>query len=590
MFLFLKPQICFGGDGGGGGGGGGNDSGGDGSASSGTTPAAVPAPTPVATNSFTEALANFFTPNDGASYVGGQLVDDATNTSIAAGGTSSTGNIIAGTANSSKNDNTIYQDAASNTLANFGIGTGTSSVPKSFYQETPIVQPLGTLENINTVSTPVVATTGTSGALPTTNSTMEELANLLTPDDGAVYANGQLVDQFTGEVIEAGELSSTGDKIYGTANTASNDMADYMGYGSAPVVNTSRETLANIITPGDNAMYVDGQLVNTLTGESLTGGGYTIDPVTGVKDYVYGVSDDFSNNAAVDTTGMTQMQATAAIANQKMRQDIPPSDLAYFGSFFGNSVVPILGGILAEKMLMGGVEDRQAIVDQQTAALEAGATPQYNEAGEYVGFDTSTMTGNVQGILDEFGAEGLLPGGLPPEEAAAENARFQQVFDAQSTSAEADLYGMSTQDGFITSGGTEYYVAGDGSVQEVTDGIVGYDQAKGGESVDSVYDITSGAGTGGGDGGNTSGGGGGGGTNTGAARSIYNRYYKGGSGFGLPAWLRQYASGVSINQLLEKVVIEGKEYFKTPDGKYIEPSELAGTVDLGVEVPAETDE
>jgi len=57
--------------------------------------------------------------------------------------------------------------------------------------------------------------------------------------------------------------------------------------------------------------------------------------------------------------------------------------------------------------------------------------------------------------------------------------------------------------------------------------------------------------------------------------------------FGLPAWLRQYASGVSINQLLEKVVIEGKEYFKTPDGKYIEPSELAGTVDLGVEeVPA----
>jgi hypothetical protein len=412
---------------------------------------------------------------------------------------------------------------------------------------------------------------------------MEELANLLTPDDGAVYANGQLVDQFTGEVIKAGGLSSTGNTIRGTANTASNDMADYMGYGSAPVVNTSRETLANIITPGDNAMYVDGQLVNTLTGESLTGGGYTIDPVTGVKDYVYGVSDDFSNNAAVDTTGMTQVEKTAAIANQQMLKDIPPSNLAYFGSFFGGSVVPIFGGMIAEKMLMGGIEDRQAIVDQQTAALEAGATPQYNEAGEYVGFDTSTMTGNVQGILDEFGAEGLLPGGLPPEEAAAENARFQQVFDAQSTSAEADLYGMSTQDGFTASGGTEYYVAGDGSVQEVTDGIVGYNQAKGGESVDSVYDITSGAGTGGGDGGNTSGGGGGGGTNTGAARSIYNRYYKGGSGFGLPAWLRQYASGVSINQLLEKVVIEGKEYFKTPDGKYIEPSELAGTVDLGVE-------
>ena len=545
--LFTKGPVfmCFGG-GGGGGGGGGNDSGG------GNDNDNTPAPV---TNSFTESLANFFTPNDGASYVGGQLVDDNTGASISAGGTTSTGNVISGSANTSSNDNNNYTPA-------------------------PIVQPLGTLENINTVSTPVVATTGTSGALPATNSTMEELANLMTPNDGAVYANGQLIDEATGNVIAAGGLSSTGNTIRGTANTASNDMADYMGYGSAPVVNTSRETLANIITPGDNAMYVDGQLVNTLTGESLTGGGYTIDPVTGEKDYVYGVSDDFSNNAAVDTTGMTQVEKTAAIANQQMLQDIPPNDLAYFGSFFGGSVVPIFGGMIAEKMLMGGIEDRQAIVDQQTAALEAGATPQYNEAGEYVGFDTSTMTGNVQGILDEFGAEGLLPGGLPPEEAAAENARFQQVFDAQSTSAEADLYGMSTQDGFTASGGTEYYVAGDGSVQEVTDGIVGYNQAKGGESVDSVYDITSnaGAGMGGGDGG-----GGGGGTNTGAARSIYNRYYKGGSGFGLPAWLRQYASGVSINQLLEKVVIEGKEYFKTPDGKYIEPSELAGTVDLGVE-------
>ena len=62
----LKPQIFYGGgDGGGGGGGGGggrddNDN----------------------SNSFTETLANIFTPNDGASYVGGQLVDDNTGASI----------------------------------------------------------------------------------------------------------------------------------------------------------------------------------------------------------------------------------------------------------------------------------------------------------------------------------------------------------------------------------------------------------------------------------------------------------------------------------------------------------------------------
>ena len=551
MFLFLKPQICFGGDGGGGGGGGGNDSGGDGSASSGTTPAAVPAPTPVATNSFTEALANFFTPNDGASYVGGQLVDDATNTSIAAGGTSSTGNIIAGTANSSKNDNTIYQDAASNTLSNFGISNGTTSVAQ------PPDANIGALANV----------------VPTTNSTKEELANLLTPGDGAAYVNGQLIDEATGDVIAPGGLSSTGNKIYGTANTADNDIANYAGYGSAPVINSSRETLANIITPGDNAMYVNGQLVNTLTGASLEGGGYTINPETKEKDYIYGVSDDFSNNAAVDTTGMTPTAAAAAIANQQMQRDIPPSDLAYFGSFLGGLAVPYFGGPLATKLLDGSIAERQAIVDQQTAALEAGATPQYNANGDYIGFDSSTMTGSLQGIINEFGAEGLLPGGLPPKEAAAENARFQQVFNVQTTAADADPYGMSTQDGFITSDGTEYYIGGDGNVQKVTDGIVSYDQAKGGESVDSLYNINyidggAGGGSGGGRGGGSVAG------NAAAANSLYKRYYKGGGMYGMPPWLQRYASGKSIDQLLEKFEVDGVVYYKTTDGKRIAESEL----------------
>ena len=65
--------------------------------------------------------------------------------------------------------------------------------------------------------------------------------------------------------------------------------------------------------------------------------------------------------------------------------------------------------------------------------------------------------------------------------------------------------------------------------------------------------------------------------------SIFNRYYKGGSGMGMPPWLRKYASGVSINQLLEKVNIEGVEYYKTPEGKYIDTSELAGSANLGEE-------
>ena len=67
--------------------------------------------------------------------------------------------------------------------------------------------------------------------------------------------------------------------------------------------------------------------------------------------------------------------------------------------------------------------------------------------------------------------------------------------------------------------------------------------------------------------------------------SLYNRYRKSGSGAGLPPWLRKYASGVNINQLLTKVTINGQEYYKTPDGKYIEPEELVGAIKGDVETP-----
>ena len=54
-------------------------------------------------NSFTEGLANLFTPNDGASYVNGQLVDDKTQKPILPG-TIIDGKVIKGTMNSTGND------------------------------------------------------------------------------------------------------------------------------------------------------------------------------------------------------------------------------------------------------------------------------------------------------------------------------------------------------------------------------------------------------------------------------------------------------------------------------------------------------
>jgi len=315
--------------------------------------------------------------------------------------------------------------------------------------------------------------------------------------------------------------------------------------------NSLRETIANIITPFDGAKYIDGVLTNTTTGEDMTGGG----TATGLfgENTVYGVSDDPTNNPEADTD-MGRIE-------QQMLQDIPPSDLAYFGSFFANNVIPVFGNYLAGEMLDAGIEGRRAIMDEQISALEAGATPLYDDAGNYTGFDRSTMTGNVSAILDEYGAEGLLPGGLPEDVATEENKRFQTVFDVQSISAENDPTGMSTEDGFITSDGTEYYINGDGTVQEVTDGKINYD-ASGGETVESVYGVNDEQII----------------RDDPVVKSIYNKYYKSGKGTFLPAWLRRFSSGVSIDELLTKIEVDGEIKYQTPEGEIIDAKYITGAI------------
>ena len=152
--------------------------------------------------------------------------------------------------------------------------------------------------------------------------------------------------------------------------------------------NTGREDLANLLTPDDGAVYINGQLVDEVTGESMTGGGYSSSKP---DDYVYGVSDYVDNNTPIDTSNMTEREAIVAKANQKMLQDIPPDDLSYFASFIPGMVVPIFGGAIGDKMLSGGIESRRAIIDAEIKALEGGATPNYDKDGNYIGHTTPSQ-------------------------------------------------------------------------------------------------------------------------------------------------------------------------------------------------------
>jgi len=357
------------------------------------------------------------------------------------------------------------------------------------------------------------------------NSVAETLANIFTPSDGASYVSGQLVDDDTGSSIMSGGTTSTGNVISGSANSSRNDVQGPMpagiGFagspvvsagalpsssqsnrtfstdqlGALPTVNSTRENFANLLTMGDGAKYVNGQLIEEATGKSLTGGG-TIKNKAGFDDYIYGVSDDFSNNAEPEQGTMSNEDYVAALEmfynRQDMLEQIPPSDAAYFSSFIPGQVIPVVGGYIGSKMLEGGINERRAMMDQHQAALDAGATPVMQD-GVYAGYETD-------------------------------------------------------------------------------DGVVKYQEDR---PVDPMTDSNIGALNMGNDGNNgisataT-------GQNSAVAQQVFNRYYKGGSGFAMPFWLRKYASGTGIDTLLSKVMKDGQEYYQTPEGGFIPAAELAG--------------
>ena len=258
--------------------------------------------------------------------------------------------------------------------------------------------------------------TGGSG-----NSLKETLANIFTLNDGASYVGGQLVDDKTGQRITSGGTSSAGKVISGSANNESNDMQgpmpagiNFAGSSVRPIgvlpssnrdnrtftldqqskftqKNTPKEDLANALTLFDGAKFVGGHLLDERTGESLTGGGYATNKLTGRPDRIYGVADDFSNNAPLEQGGMSNEDYGLALKKFKIRQsqlqNIAPSDAEYFGSFAAGLVLPPIGGYVAGKMLEGGINARRAMMDQHQAALDGGAEA-VMENGVYLGYKT----------------------------------------------------------------------------------------------------------------------------------------------------------------------------------------------------------
>ena len=171
-------------------------------------------------------------------------------------------------------------------------------------------------------------------------------------------------------------------------------------------------------------------------------------------------------------------------------------------TFFG------LGSGFADKLKASSEAERRAIVDQHLNALNSGATPVYNDKGEYIGFNMNTMDTFADKVLAADDISIFLPGGSADADGdgVIDYDRFQQVFNAQSTAADADPFGQSTEQGFITSDGREFFVDATGNVVEVEDGVVPF-EVGGGDDVTDIFTetITTGGGDDGGDSGSDTG-------------------------------------------------------------------------------------
>ena len=486
----LKPQIFYGGgDSGGGGGGGGSDSGSSSSSSSDSG------------NSFTETLANIFTPNDGASYVNGNLVDDATGETIEAGGTTSTGNVISGSANDPSNDRPAPSSSDDDDRP--------APPPVTATPATTATEATGALPSASAAARPdpepVEETSG--------NSAFENLANAFTPFDGAAYVNGVLVDEKTGEKLEAGDTTYSGNVISGSANDPSND---------------------------DNELPASftNALPNLIVNPNIEAGVY-------------------DESQLDDEWGYTRPDGTVVSAAVDM---IDGGGKNFGGEMFGSS-----GGINAdlngdgyitndEAYATGGINDNLI----STISTASGATPLGS------GIDPT----GVAGAVYNYTIPGMLYGGVKD---MTDNFGFERPETSIGTDLD-DITGSlgltdainATVNSVVLDPDAVPYPTGTDDDTTTVDPVLPVTPVIPDDPTPFSPIRTDMYGT----------------------RDVsqdFNRRYKGGGmGFYAPAYLRRYASGQSIDELVRRVELpDGTEAYMTPDGRYLDMEQFKGTALAG---------
>ena len=632
-------------------------------------------------NSFTETLANIFTPFDGATYSGGQLVDSNTGARISSGGTTSTGNVISGIANSERNDiqgpmpagtdftgSQIGQDeygsGSDNAAAvNAAVAEAieyvplTPNNPATTYTPPPpptpkpppptYTPPTRTYTPPVTVEAPVVETKVSSGgnqgvnpsyltgALPAPSSSppvttsladaQQELNAAISKAQSANSSNDP-DDYWNNDIAE---LSAIRDRI---RDRGDDDISDGLSAAKSELTltggdsgalnflpegsNTLGETIINYLTPFGSKEYINGVLVDTDAGD-FASNPLAANNASGYVKPEAGVGSALLDSAYAKISAGKNSELTTAeqMALYGQRGTVPNAaeTVALQENYKASgkrTITQDMQDEIVDGMVANGATQAQINDYKEGSSVGSDANPFYDTYGELGVFGkigkglgdlaNLAVTNATYGLINpqkrnEAAADAFVkayesegstggqfdwndPNALDISPGAEGDANWEKLLEMSSseTGIEPSLQGVVGEDGETVSGVVEVKNTDDGPV--IVDPVVDEDTLAGGgdddDDVEIELDIEEEE-------------------LPEEVKEIWKRYYKGSGAQFLPPWLRRWASGESIDLILTKVTVDGKVYYKTKDGKYIEPSELVGTavsdVDGGSASPFEND-
>jgi hypothetical protein len=478
--------------------------------------------------------------------------------------------------------------------------------------DTVTIQPPPSGTDQSTGAQPVYLQPNTAGALPqeTALADVQKELNAAISKAQTVAGSNEPADYWNDEIAQ---LAAQRDRIRDSGTVSTDSLSDIKAdltltgndAGALNLLplgnNTLGQTIINYLTPFGSMEYINGVLVDTDAGDFTSdpsaannASGY-VDPKAGAGSAL--LDSAYAKIAAGKTSDLTMAEQSALYGQRGTTPNA--AETVALQENYKASGARTMTQDMQDEIVSGMVDNgaTQAQIDayKEGSPVGSDANPFYDTYGELGVFG---KIGKGLGDLLNYAVTNATYGLINPQkinEAAADE--FVRAYESEgSTGGQFDWNDPDYLDispgalGDANFAKLEEMSSSETGIEPSLQGVVGED----GETVPGVVEvkntkdgpvIVTGGGddittTTGGDDDDTSGV-----TTVDPAilSKIFKRYYKGSGMEFLPPWMRKWASGEQIDLILTKVEVNGKEYYQTPDGQYIDPAELVGTIEMDVD-------